>query len=261
MSWTEFVQFLGWRDLVDLVALTVIIYSLLKLIRGTRAVQVVIGILILIAIWYIAQVLDLRGVGMLLQGFLIILPVAIIVLFQQQIRRALASFGRSPLFSFLQQEQVESSFQEIVLAATAMARRSIGGLIVFERGEGLRDYAENGIPLDALISFDLLLTIFDPSTPLHDGAAIVQGDRIVSAACFLPLSTNPELTTRFGTRHRAAIGVTEETDALAIVISEERGMISIAVGGELIEDLDPRSLRNMLYHYLSSDEQPMGAAA
>ncbi len=261
MSFPQLIEFLSWRDAVDVAALTFIVYYLLKVIRGTRAVQILVGMLVLTAIWYAAQLLDLRAMAFTLQGFLIILPLAIIVLFQQPIRRALASFGRNPLFSLAEPEDVESSFQEIVLAASTLAQRRIGALIVIERGEGLRDYAENGILIDSMISFDLLLTIFSPKTPLHDGATIIQGDRIAAAACFLPLSTNPELSNRFGTRHRAAIGITEETDALAIVVSEERGVISVVIEGEMIEDLDARSLRNTLYHYMVSDDAPAGVAA
>lgn len=254
----ELVGVLGWRDAVDLVTLTFIVYTLLKLIRGTRAVQVLLGILVLTGIWYGAQLLDLRGLQVLLGGLIVFLPFAIIVLFQQPIRRALANFGKNPLFGLPHQERSQSGFQEIVLAAGALSAKRIGALVVIERGEGLRDYVENGIVLDAVVSFDLLLTIFNPGGPLHDGAAIVQGDRVAAAACFLPLSTNPELSTSAGTRHRAALGITEETDAMAVVVSEETGKISLALGGELMAELDARSLRNHLYRHLISDERANG---
>ena len=172
----------------------------------------------------------------MLNGFLIVLPFAIIVLFQHEIRRALADFGRNPLVRFGRQERIESSLQEIVLAATTLSSRRIGALIVIERLQGLRNYVENGIRLDAVVSYDLLLTIFNPDTPLHDGAVIVQDDRIAAAACFLPLTSNPELSKGYGTRHRAALGITEETDAVAVVVSEETGRISVAVDGELHDD-------------------------
>ena len=250
----ELLQILDWSDGVDLLAITLIVYGALKLIRGTRAVQVLMGLLVLVGIWWMAELLELKGLERLLQLFLIVLPFAIIVLFQQPIRRALAGLGRNPLFGLVNRETVESSFTEIVLAAEAMAAKRTGALIVIERGEGLRDYVENGIALDSVISFDLLLTIFNPSTPLHDGAVIVQDGRLAAAACFLPLTSSPGISKASGTRHRAALGISEETDALAVVVSEERGVISVCVGGEMMENLDGRALRNTLYHHLLSHD-------
>lgn len=249
------------RDALDVVAVAIIVYNLLLLIRGTRAVQILLGILVLLTSAYLARVFGLRTLEVMLQGFVIFLPFAVIVLFQSQIRRALASFGRNPLFGLAAQQHDESGFHEIVIAATTLASRSTGGLIVLERLDGLRDYIENGIALDAELSFDLLITIFNPGTPLHDGAVIIQHDRIAAAACFLPLSPSPEISRRFGTRHRAAIGITEETDAIAVVISEETARISIAIGGRLIEDLDGHELRNRLIRFLVTDLEPTSATA
>ena len=146
----------------------------------------------------------------------------------------------------------------MVLAATTLASRRIGALIVVERLHGLRTYIENGIGLDAVVSYDLLINLFSPDTPLHDGAVIIQEDRIAAAACFLPLTFNPELSTELGTRHRAALGITEETDALAVVVSEETGQISVARDGELIRDLEGKDLRNTLYEYLITELYPQG---
>jgi diadenylate cyclase len=154
-----------------------------------------------------------------------------------------------------------SAFGDIVLAVTTLSSRRVGALIVIERLQGLRNYVENGIALDAAISYDLLINIFTPDTPLHDGAVIVQDDRIAAAACFLPLTPNPELSKEFGTRHRAALGITEETDAVAVIVSEESGTISVAFDGALIRDLDGKSLRNTLYKYLVTDLYPQGRAA
>src|SRR6185295_11039634 len=155
-----------------------------------------------------------------------------------------------PLWGLAKQQKVEQTFGEIVLAVTTLSSRRIGALIVLERLQGLRNYVENGIPLDAFLSYDLLINIFTPDTPLHDGAVIVQDDRIAAAACFLPLTPNPELSKEYGTRHRAALGVTEETDAVAIVVSEETGTISLAFDGQFLSDLDGRSLKNALYKHL-----------
>lgn len=245
-----------WRDVVDVLAVAFVIYNLLILIRGTRAVQMLLGILFISVVYYVARVADLPTLKRILESLLIFLPFAIIVLFQHEIRRALASFGRNPLWGFSQSEQVESTFNEIVLAATSLSSRRIGALIAIERLDGLRTYVENGIRLDAVVSYDLLITIFTPDTPLHDGAVIVQGDKIAAAASFLPLTLNPELSKDFGTRHRAALGISEETDAVAVVVSEETGVISLAFDGELIRGLDPKSLRNDLYKYLISDLKP-----
>ncbi len=261
MRFADLLEILEWRDAIDLAVLALLAYGLLKLVRGTRAVQVIMGILGIVATTYIAELLNLEGLSLLLQAILVFLPFAIVVLFQQQIRRGLASIGRNPLFGIASQEATETGFNELVLAADTLAKRQIGALIVIERAEGLRDWVENGIQLDSLISFDLLLSIFNPASPLHDGAVIIQGDRVAAAACFLPLTSNPELSTRSGTRHRAALGISEETDCLAIVVSEETGMISVALAGHLEQDLDARSLRNELYRQVVSAEASKGAAA
>ncbi|HTQ79213.1 MAG TPA: diadenylate cyclase CdaA [Thermoanaerobaculia bacterium] len=261
MNLARLLEILTWRDAVDILAVAFIIYNLLLLIRGTRAVQMLLGIVFVGVVYYIARLGDLPTLQWLLESLLIVLPFAIIVLFQQELRRALANFGRNPLFGLGKQQQIESTFGEIVLAATTLASRRIGALVVIERLEGLRNYVENGIVLDAELSYDLLINVFTPDTPLHDGAVIIQDERIAAAACFLPLTPNPELSKEFGTRHRAALGITEETDALAVIVSEETGTISVAFDGELIRDLDGKSLRNNLYKYLITDLYPQGSKA
>lgn len=254
MSLPEWFQLVEWRDAIDIALVAVVIYNLLLLIRGTRAVQILLGILFLGGIYYVAGKTDLPTLQTLLRSFLIFLPFAMIVLFQQEIRRALASFGRSPMWGRAHQE-LELTINDIVLAASTLGRRKIGALIVIQRREGLRNYAENGIVLDAKVSYDLLMNLFTPDTPLHDGAVIVQADRIAAAACFLPLTLDPELSTEFGTRHRAAIGMSEETDALAVVVSEETGTVSVALDGKMIRKLDSKALRNTLFKYLLSDAE------
>ena len=255
MTLPDWFQLVDWRDGIDIALVAVVIYNLLLLIRGTRAVQILLGILFLGGIYYVAGKTDLLTLQTLMRSVLIFLPFAMIVLFQQEIRRALARFGSNPIWGMAGHEEFESTINDIVLAATTMATRKIGALIVIQRREGLRNYVENGIVLDAAVSYDLLINLFTPDTPLHDGAVIVQGDRIAAAACFLPLTLNPELSTEFGSRHRAAIGMSEETDALAIVASEETGTVSVSLGGKMIRKLDSKALRNTLFKYLLSDAE------
>ena len=237
---------LPWRDAVDILVVALVVYVLLLLIRGTRAVTMLVGIAAIIAVYQVAVWLKLVTVRTVLQTLLFYLPFAIIVLFAQELRRALATFGRTPFFAFFSAFDAEETVSDIVLAVTSLSGRRVGALIVLERREGLKTYIESGVPLDARVSYDLLVTLFAPGTPLHDGAVIVSGERIAAAACFLPLSLQEGIAKRFGTRHRAAIGITEETDALAIVVSEERGAISVARDGKLSEDLDAKALRDLL---------------
>lgn len=241
-----------WRDPVDILVVAVIVYSLLRLIRGTRAVQMVLGILTVFLVYEIAVFLKLVAVRTVLQALLFYLPLAIIVLFAQELRRALAAFGHTPFLAWFSGYRAEQTISDIVLAVTSLSARRTGALIVLERREGLKNYIENGVRLDSAVSYDLLVTLFAPGTPLHDGAVILSGERVAAAACFLPLSLKEGLSKRFGTRHRAAIGITEEADALAVVVSEERGTISVAQDGQLIEDLDPKALRDMLLRELAA---------
>ena len=259
MTIARFFEILTWRDAIDVLAVAIIIYNLLLLIRGTRAVQILLGLMFLGVVYYVALIAELPTLQQILENLLIVLPFAIIVLFQAEIRRALANFGRNPLWGLAKQQKAVASFGDIVLAVTTLSTRRIGALIVIERLQGLRNYIENGIALDANISYDLLINIFVPDTPLHDGAVIVQDDRIAAAACFLPLTANPELSKELGTRHRAALGITDETDAVAVVVSEETGVISVAFEGVLYRDLDSKSLRNALYKYLLTDLYPQGS--
>ena len=257
---------LGWRDLVDLLVVGLVVYNLLLLIRGTGGVRILVGILVLAAAAWIAALLRLDTLQASLNYLLPALPIVIVVLFQNPIRRALARVGRNPLLRLTADQTGESWIEEIVVAAQALSVRGLGALIVVERVDGLRDYAENGIALDAKVSHDLLLTIFAHGTPLHDGAVIVQKDRIAAAACFLPLTTRagvsieqgvrsrpearPAAKFELGTRHRAAIGATEEKDAVVVVVSEETGRISVAYEGRLTPDRTPQELRDQLSELL-----------
>ena len=233
----------GW-DVLDIIIVSVLIYEALKLIRGTRAVQMAIGSVLVLILFSFSNLFPLQTVNWLIRNALLYVGFAMIVLFQSDIRRGLANLGRAPGFRSLgRSARTADAIEEVVTAADLLAKDKRGALIVIEREIGLRNYVESGIPLDAEVSYDLLTTIFEQKTRLHDGAVIIQEDRIAAAACFLPLTVNPKLDKDLGTRHRAAIGVTEEGDAVAVVVSEERGEISLAVKGELERQLDPDTLR------------------
>lgn len=237
----------GVRDLVDILLVAVLFYILLVVLRGTRAIPMLWGILVVTAVYVAARAFDLITLAAILREVLFYLPFAIIVLFQHEIRRVLAAVGRTPLLRWTSSLSPRDVLvNDIVLACETLMARRYGALIVIERDEGLRTYVETGIPIDARLSYDLLVNVFTPGTPLHDGATVVQGNRITAAGCFLPLSTRADLSTTYGSRHRAALGVTEETDAVAVVVSEERGALSVAEGGRLHTDLDRRALRDLL---------------
>src|SRR5476649_1654617 len=250
MSWlTSFLRRppIGWWDLVDILVVSILIYEVLKLIRGTRAVQMALGGGVLVALFYGSRWGHLETVNWLIRNLVGYLVFSVIVLFQSDIRRALAHLGRAPFFRyFAKPESAEESIEELVVAASMLSSQRIGASIALERQIGLRNYIEGGIPLDARLTYDLLLSIFQPSSPLHDGAVIVQDDRIAAAACFLPLTVNPKLSKELGSRHRAAIGLTEENDSVAIVVSEETGSISIAADGRIERGLEADELRARL---------------
>ena len=234
----------SWTDLLDIALVSFLIYELLLLIRGTRAVQMALSGGFLIGLFFLSDWLQLETVNWVIRKMGEYVVVAIIVLFQSDIRRALAHFGRAPFFRYFERAtSADETLEELVTAATTLSARKTGAIMVVERQIGLRNYIEGGIPLDATVTYDLMATIFHSGSPLHDGAAIVQGDRVAAAACFLPLSVNPRVSRELGTRHRAAIGLTEENDAVAIVVSEETGIISLAIGGNLERGLTADTLR------------------
>jgi diadenylate cyclase len=229
---------------LDIALVSFLIYELLLLIRGTRAVQMALSGGFLIGLFFLSEWLQLETVNWLIRNLAAYVVVAIIVLFQSDIRRALAHFGRAPFFRYFERAtSTDETLEELVTAATTLSARRIGAIMVVERQIGLRNYIEGGIPLDATVTYDLMATIFQPGSPLHDGATIVQGDRVAAAACFLPLSVNPRVSRELGTRHRAAIGLTEENDAVAIVVSEETGNISVAIAGDLERGVTADALR------------------
>jgi len=238
---------LTWWDLVDILVVAILIYEVLKLIRGTRAVQMAFGGGLLVALFYGSRWAHLETTNWLIRTLFGYIVFAVIVLFQADIRRALAHLGRAPFFRyFAKPESAEESIEELVVAASMLSSQRIGAIVAIERQIGLRNYIEGGIPLDAVLTYDLIMSIFQPSSPLHDGAVIVQDDRVAAAACFLPLTVNPKLGKELGSRHRAAIGLTEENDAVAIVVSEETGAISIVADGQIERGLTIESLRARL---------------
>src|SRR6058998_648454 len=240
------VPHLTWTAMLDIVVVAVIIYQLLVFIKGTRALQMALGLALIVVFFYFSRWIALETVSWMLTNVLPYFVFAIIVIFQHEIRRALARFGQAPMVAGFSTINRNEFYDEIVLAVTTLATKQTGALIVIERDIGLKTYIESGIALDAALSYDLLVTIFNPSVPLHDGAVIIQNRRIAAGACFLPLTVKPRLSKELGTRHRAAIGVTEETDAVAIIVSEETGAISLAHDGDIERFLDSDTLKKRL---------------
>src|ERR1700723_1709835 len=232
-------------SVIDILLVAIVIYEFLALIKGTRASLMVVGVGGLGLAFYLSRLGNLAALNWLISTLLPYTVFALIVVFAAEIRQALARLGRGLTLSRSAGSEADA-YDDIVLATNLFCQNQTGALIVIEREIGLRTYIESGVPLDAQLSYDLLATIFRPSAPLHDGAVIVQDDRIAAAACFLPLSMNPVLSTQLGTRHRAGIGVTEETDAIAVIVSEETGSISLAVSGKIERDLTVEQLRDRL---------------
>ena len=238
---------LTWWDVADILVMWALIYEVLKLIRGTRAVQMAVGAGVLLLLFYGTRYSHLQAVNWLVRSMVAYVAFAVIVLFQSDIRRALAHLGRAPFFRYLAKpESAEESVEELIVAATMLSSQHVGAIIAIERQIGLRNYIESGIPLDAVLTYDLLVSIFQTDSPLHDGAVIIQEDRVAAAACFLPLTVNPKLSKELGSRHRAALGLTEENDSVAIVVSEETGAISVVADGQIERNLTGDTLRERL---------------
>ncbi len=232
-------------DILDIALVSLILYRLLLIIKGTKAAQMLVGLGILLLASLASRYLQLFTIDWIVQSFLAQIVIAIIVLFQPEIRRALAHMGEAQFFTFTKAEELKS-LEEIVRAAVSLANRKIGALMVIERDTSLKDFVEVGTPLDAKVSKELLLSIFHPTSPIHDGAVIIKGNRIAAAGCFLPITLSSELSKALGTRHRAGIGLTEETDAVALIVSEETGWISMSLDGKLETKLDMGTLRDMM---------------
>lgn len=237
-------------SIIDILVVAFLIYEFLKLIKGTRAIPMLVAVILLVGAFWLAHIEQLRTVDWIITTLFPYAVFALIVVFGAEIRHALARLGRRLSTRRGGMFGATDSYEDIVLAAEHFSQTATGALIVIEREIGLRTFIESGVPLDANLSYDLLTTIFRPSAPLHDGAVIIQKGRIAAAACFLPLSMNPILSTQYGTRHRAAIGITEETDAISVVVSEENGAISIAAGGAIERDITVEYLRERLSELL-----------
>jgi diadenylate cyclase len=249
-----------WLDALDILIVAFVIYQLLQLIRGTHAVQVALGGAVLVMLFWTSQWLDLQAVNWVLRTLLPYAAVGVLVIFQPEIRKVLAHIGKTPMLGAFGSLRTEDLLDEIVLATTSLAAKKVGAILVLEREMGLKSYIETGIALDAQITYDLLINVFTPGTPLHDGAVIVQGKRVAAAACFLPLTVNPELSRTLGSRHRAAIGITEDTDAVAVVVSEETGTISLVESGRIRRGLDATTLRQALYEAMEMEQDAEAAA-
>ncbi|MFH1014624.1 MAG: diadenylate cyclase CdaA [Nitrospirota bacterium] len=243
---------LRWQDILDIVLVSFLLYRLLLFIKGTKAVQMLIGIGVLLLVSLLSGYTGLYTIDWIIQSFWAQIVIAMIVLFQPEIRRALAQMGETPfLQSFTSAEELKS-LEEIVKASVALANRKIGALIVIERETSLNEFVEIGTSLDARVTREILLSIFHPSSPIHDGAVVIKGNRIVAAGCFLPIMLSSEVDKAMGTRHRAGLGLTEETDAVVIIVSEETGNISMAIGGKLETHIDMGTLRDILTDMFTS---------
>lgn len=233
-------------DILDIIIVAFLFYRIYLLIKGTRALQMFIGLFLLIIVSFIAQWLNFNALNWILSSLKTVWVIAFVILFQPELRKALTQLGQNRIIGMFLKVEGSSTVSEIVKACLQLSQQGLGALIVIERDVGLRNYIETGTPLDARVTAELLVTIFTPPGPLHDGAVIVEKNRVVAAGCILPLSQNPRLTRSLGTRHRAGLGLSEETDAIVIIVSEETKMISLAIGGKLKRKLDINTLRNDL---------------
>ncbi len=235
-----------WRDILDLLILSGLFYWLFRFIRGTRAAQMFVGLVIILLVSFAASALQLNGLNWLISSLKTVWVLAFLILFQPELRQALTSLGGGRVFSSFTRTQESGTLRELIRSVETLKEKGIGALIVVERSTGLKNITETGTNLGAAISSELMVTIFTPPSPLHDGAVVISGNVVVAAGCILPLSQNTRLAYALGTRHRAALGMSEESDAIVIVVSEETSQISIAEGGRLIPNLDEGALRSNL---------------
>jgi len=239
-----------WQDGVEIVIVAFVIYQLILFIQGTKVVQALKGLFILTLVFFIAKVMGFETITWVLKGLVPIGVIAFLVVFHPEIRRALVHFGGKRFFNAYQQE--EKVIEELVKATSSFSERKIGALIVLECEVGLKNYIETGIEIDSFVTTELLDNIFTPNTPLHDGAVIIQHGRIAAAGCLLPLAVETSLPKNFGTRHLAAIGLTQETDAVVVIVSEETGATSIALAGKLTHNMESTNLRKTLRNLYAS---------
>lgn len=248
----ELIKQFGWRDIVDIVLVSLILYRLLLLIKGTKAAKMLVGLVLLLLASVVSRYLPLYTLDWLLQSFWAYIVIALIVIFQPEIRRALAKMGETTFFRAFTSAEELKSLEEIVRASISLANRKVGALIVIQRETNLDDFVELGTKLDARVSKEILISIFHPTSPIHDGAVVIKGNRIVAAGCFLPMTLSSYVHKTLGTRHRAALGLTEETDAVVIIVSEETGSIGLSLNGKLDTQIDMGTLRDTLTDLFTS---------
>jgi diadenylate cyclase len=242
---------LRWQDILDIVIVAFIIYRIVLLIKGTRTIQLIIGLIVILASFFFARKLELFTLGWILNNFVGSILLVVVVLFQNEIRHVLLALGRSPFFNKITYVEETLFFDELVNACVIMSKRKIGALIVVQREAGLEEFMEIGIKIEADVNTELIVSIFHPASPLHDGALILQGGKIRAASCIVPLTMQEDLDKALGTRHRAGIGITEVTDAVAVVVSEESREISYAVGGEMVRNVTGEALKKVLKDLLA----------
>ncbi|WP_080831946.1 diadenylate cyclase CdaA [Cohnella massiliensis] len=240
------------KDIADILIVSYLFYKMIQLVRGTRAVQLLKGIVLLIATWAVSTWLNLYTLKWLMNQLFTLGVVTIMIIFQPELRRALEQLGRGQLFTRTSaaDQDVSHQINEVIKAVNYMSRRKIGALIVFERATGLNEYIESGIKMESIISSELLINVFVPNTPLHDGAVILRNTQIMAAGCYLPLSENPFISKELGTRHRAGIGISEVGDAISVIVSEETGQVSLAINGQVVRDIKEESLISKLFDEL-----------
>lgn len=241
---------LSGRDIIDILLVASLFYLLYTFVKGTRAVHVLQGLVLILILAFLAQKFNVRTTAWILSSSLLVWVLAFIILFQPELRRALARLGQHRLLSFFQEAMEEELIDEIVKASNVLSSRRFGALIVIEKGAGLKTYVETGVRLDSAVTSEIMSTIFMSKGSLHDGALIIQDKRLAAAGCILPLTENPDVKRVYGTRHRAALGLSEETDAIIVVVSEETGGISLVQQGKMANGLDPDTLKEMLTLYL-----------
>lgn len=240
---------IGWRDVIDILLVAVLLYKLYMILKDTRALTLLKGLVVLLVATIVSKWVGLNVINWLLQKSMTVLLVALPIVFQPELRRALEQLGRGRLFGrdvFMSEEETKTLLESTMAAVTVLAKNKIGALIAFERETLLSDYSDTGIKVDGLVSSEFLTNVFIPNTPLHDGAVIIRGNRVSAAGCILPLSDDRTLGKELGTRHRAALGLSEQTDALVVVVSEETGIISVAEGGRLTRYVEPDKLKDFL---------------
>jgi uncharacterized protein (TIGR00159 family) len=241
----EIFEFISYKDLLDILGVSLFVYGVLYFLRITKGIQILKGLVLLALIWALASFLDLKTVSTIFEKLWTVGLFSLVVIFQPEIRKALSRLGQATKLTSSKPLE-ERVVERLVRACAFMSERQIGALIVIERNQDLEPLLEGCVTIDAVVSVELLITLFDPLTPLHDGAVVIRGDRIAYASCVLPLSKSSEIPRKYGTRHRAGLGISEESDAIAVMVSEETGEISVAVGGRFHRNLDQELLKSLL---------------